>query len=189
MKRSFIDSLKERVLLFDGAMGTQLLARELTPDDFGGKRWEGCNDYLSLTRPDVVEAIHTAYFEAGADCVETNSFQASGVRLAEWGLGEKTREINRAGAEIARRVADRYERADGRPRFVAGSIGPSGLLPSSEDPDLGKLGFEDILAGFLDQARGLVEGGADILILETCQDMLEMRAQILAARQAFTELD
>src|SRR5206468_2663435 len=116
--------------------GTQIQARNLAPEDFGGVRWEGCNDYLSLTRPDVVEAIHEAYFEAGADVVETNSFQASRVRLEEWGLGERTYDMNRAAAEIARRVADRCS-ADGRPRFVAGSIGPSGLLPSSEDPDLG----------------------------------------------------
>src|SRR6266496_6787176 len=105
MTSRLLETLRTRVLFYDGAMGTQIQARSLTAADFGGK--EGCNDYLSLTRPDVVEAIHTAYFEAGADCVETNSFQASGVRLAEWGLGEKTREINRAGAEIARRVADR----------------------------------------------------------------------------------
>jgi 5-methyltetrahydrofolate--homocysteine methyltransferase len=173
------------VLFFDGGMGTQLQARELSPDDFGGKRWEGCNDYLSLTRPDVVEAVHAAYFEAGADCVETNSFQASHVRLEEWGLGEKTLEINRAGAAIARRVADRFEKADGRPRFVAGSMGPSGMLPSSEDPDLGKLRLEDLVPAFAVQAEGLLAGGADVLILETCQDMLEMKAQMLAAREAF----
>jgi 5-methyltetrahydrofolate--homocysteine methyltransferase len=173
------------VLLFDGGMGTQLQARELSPEDFGGKRLEGCNDHLSLTRPDVVEAIHAAYFEAGADAVETNSFQASRVRLEEWGVGEKTHEINRAAAAIARRAADRFERADGRPRFVAGSIGPSGMLPSSEDPDLGRLRLEDLVPAFAVQAEGLLEGGADLLILETCQDMIEMKAQILAAREAF----
>ncbi|HEY2955417.1 MAG TPA: methionine synthase [Candidatus Eisenbacteria bacterium] len=173
------------MLLFDGGMGTQLQARELSPEDFGGKRLEGCNDHLSLTRPDVVEAIHAAYFEAGADAVETNSFQASRVRLEEWGVGEKTHEINRAAAAIARRAADRFERADGRPRFVAGSIGPSGMLPSSEDPDLGRLRLEDLVPAFAVQAEGLLEGGADLLILETCQDMIEMKAQILAAREAF----
>ena len=103
------------MLFFDGGMGTQIQARELTADDFGGKRWEGCNDYLSLTRPDVIEAVHAAYFEAGADCVETNSFQASRTRLEEWDLGDKTREMNRAAAAIARRVADRFEQADRRP--------------------------------------------------------------------------
>src|SRR5207249_3754938 len=179
----YLDSLRERVLVFDGAMGTQIQARPLTASDFGGK--EGCNDFLSVTRPDVIEAIHGAYFDAGADVVETNSFQASQTRLEEWGIGERTREINRAGAEIARRVADRYEAEDGRPRFVAGSIGPSGLLPSSEDPDLGRLGLESLVPAFAEQALGLVEGGADVLILETCQDLLEMKAQILAARQAF----
>jgi 5-methyltetrahydrofolate--homocysteine methyltransferase len=181
----FLDVLRDRVLIFDGAMGTQLQARELGPDDFGGARWEGCNDYLSITRPDVVEAIHATYFESGADVVETNSFQAARLRLEEWDLGEQTHEINRAGAAIARRVADRFEKADGRPRFVAGSMGPSGMLPSSEDPDLGKYGLEELTDAFEVQARGLVEGGADVLILETCQDILEMKAQILACREAF----
>jgi len=180
---SYLEQLRQRVLFFDGAMGTQVQARELVAEDFGGQRWEGCIDYLSVTRPDVVEAIHTAYFEAGADVVETNSFQASRTRLEEWGLGERTVEINRAAAAAARRVADRAA-ADGRPRFVAGSMGPSGLLPSSEDPDLGRLSQADLVPSFRDQAQGLLAGGADLLILETCQDILEMKAQILAAREA-----
>ncbi|MBI5710498.1 MAG: methionine synthase [Candidatus Eisenbacteria bacterium] len=184
MASRLLEALSQRVLFYDGAMGTQLQAHGLSPEDFGGKRWEGCNDALSLTRPDVVDAVHAAYFEAGADVVETNSFQASRLRLEEWGLGEQTLELNRAAAEIARRVADRFEAADGRPRFVAGSIGPSGFLPSSEDPELGRLALEDLVPAFEVQARGLVEGGADVLILETCQDMIEMRAQILAAREA-----
>jgi 5-methyltetrahydrofolate--homocysteine methyltransferase len=188
VKSAYLDALRERVLVFDGGMGTQIHARELTAADFGGERWLGCNDYLPITRPDVVDDIHAAYFEAGADVVETDSFQGSALRFAEWGLGERTLEINRAAAAIARRVADRFAAADGRPRFVAGSMGPSGLLPSSEDPDLGRLGLEDIVAGFLPQAQGLVAGGADVLILETCQDMLEMKAQILASREAMTRV-
>ena len=183
MTSLLLETLRDRVLFYDGAMGTQIQARNLTAEDFGGKRWEGCNDYLSLTRPDVVDDIHAAYFEAGADCVETNSFQASRLRLEEWGLADRTLEMNRAAAAIARRVADRFA-ADGRPRFVAGSIGPSGLLPSSEDPDLGRKTFDDLLPAFAEQAQGLIEGGADVLILETCQDMLEMKAQILGARLA-----
>ncbi len=185
MTSRLLDTLRERVLVFDGGMGTQLQARNLGPDDFGGKRWEGCNDHLCLTRPDVVEDIHAAYFEAGADVVETNSFQAARLRLEEWGLGEQTLEINRAAATLARRAADRFEQADGRPRFVAGSMGPSGMLPSSEDADLGKLRLEDLVPAFAVQAQGLLEGGADVLILETCQDILEMKAQILACREAF----
>jgi 5-methyltetrahydrofolate--homocysteine methyltransferase len=184
MSSPYLDALRERVLIFDGAMGTQLQARALTADDFGGK--EGCNDYLSVTRPEVVESIHAAYFEAGADCVETNSFQASQLRLEEWGLGQRTREINREAARIARRVADRHAERDGRARYVAGSMGPSGLLPSSEDPDLGRLRLEDLVPAFRVQAEGLIEGGADLLILETCQDILEMKAQILACREAFS---
>ena len=184
MTSRLLDCLADRVLFYDGGMGTQLQARELTADDFGGKRFEGCNDFLSLTRPDVVESVHAAYFEAGADGVETNSFQASRVRLEEWGLGEKTLEINRAGAVIARRVADRFEAGDGRPRFVVGSIGPSGMLPSSEDPDLGRKTLDDLRPIFAEQAQGLLEGGADVLMLETCQDILEMKAQVLGARDA-----
>ncbi len=180
-----LETLRERVLFFDGGMGTQVQARDLSAADFGGKRWEGCIDYLSLTRPDVVEGIHAAYFDAGADIVETNSFQASRTRLDEWELGARTLELNRAAATIARRVADRYA-ADGRPRFVAGSMGPSGYLPSSEDPELGRLTLADLVESFRDQARGLIEGGADVLILETCQDILEMKAQMLAAREAMT---
>ena len=181
----YLNQLRDRVLFFDGAMGTQVHARELTAEDYGGKRWEGCVDYLSLTRPDVVEAIHAGYLDAGADVVETNSFQASRTRLAEWGLAERTVELNRAAAAAARRVADCYAAKDGRPRFVAGSMGPSGYLPSSEDPDLGKLALRDLVPSFREQAQGLLEGGADVLILETCQDILEMKAQVLAAREAF----
>src|SRR5499427_1608617 len=107
MKTSkFLDRFRDGVVFFDGGMGTQVQARELSAEDYGGKRWEGCIDYLSLTRPDIVESIHAAYFDAGADVVETNSFQASRVRLAEWGLAERTIEMNRAAAAIARRVAD-----------------------------------------------------------------------------------
>jgi 5-methyltetrahydrofolate--homocysteine methyltransferase len=184
MTSRLLEALADRVLFYDGGMGTQLQARDLTADDFGGKRYEGCNDVLSLTRPDVVEAIHTAYFEAGADGVETNSFQASRLRLEEWGLADRTLEINRAAAAIARRVADRFEAADRRPRFVVGSIGPSGMLPSSEDPDLGRKSLDDLRPIFAEQAQGLIEGGADVLILETCQDILEMKAQVLGARDA-----
>uniref|UniRef100_A0A832MKQ5 Methionine synthase n=1 Tax=Eiseniibacteriota bacterium TaxID=2212470 RepID=A0A832MKQ5_UNCEI len=186
MTHPFLEALRHRVLVYDGGMGTQVHARNLTPEDFGGK--DGCVDILPVTRPDIVEEIHAAYFDAGADVVETDSFQASAIRFAEWGLADRTREINRAAAAIARRVADRVAAADGRPRFVAGSMGPSGMLPSSEDPDLGRLGFEQIVEGFLPQALGLVEGGADVLILETCQDMLEMKAQMFAAREAFARL-
>ena len=185
MNSRFLDTVRQRVLLFDGAMGTGLQERNLGPEDFGGQRWEGCNDYLSITRPDVVDDLHSAYFDAGADCVETNSFQAARLRLEEWDLGDQTYDINKAAAAIARRVADRYEEKDGRPRFVVGSMGPSGMLPSSEDPDLGKYTLEDLIPAFEVQARGLVDGGSDVLILETCQDILEMKAQILACREAF----
>jgi 5-methyltetrahydrofolate--homocysteine methyltransferase len=166
-------------------MGTLLQSRGLGPDDFGGARLEGCIDHLSVSRPDVVADAHRLYFEAGADVVETNSFQASRLRLTEWGIGDRTFDVNRGAAALARAVADEFEAKDGRPRFVAGSIGPSGMLPSSEDPDLGRLGLEQLVEEFEDQARGLLEGGADVLILETCQDILELKAQMLACRAAF----
>ena len=187
MTSRFLDVLRQRVLVYDGAMGTQIQAQNLSADDFGGKRWEGCNDYLSLTKPEAIERIHVAYFEAGADVVETNSFQASRVRLEEWGIGEKTFAVNEAAAAIARRVADRFS-TPARPRFVAGSIGPSGMLPSSEDPDLGRMSLDDLVPGYVEQAGGLIVGGADVLILETCQDMLEMKAQVVGSRQAFATL-
>src|SRR5258708_22930595 len=130
MNSPILQALRERILFYDGGMGTQLQLRNLGPDDFGGQRWEGCNDYLSLTRPDVVESVHDAYFEAGADVVETNSFQASRVRLEEWGLADRALELHRAAATLARRAADRAAAAR-PPRLVARSIGPSGRRPSS----------------------------------------------------------
>src|SRR6476661_8230139 len=117
----YLAAVRDRVIVFDGAMGTQIQNFNLSAEDFGGK-W-GCNDYLPITRPDVVESIHAAYFEAGADVVETDTFGGSRPKFEEYGLGERTHEINKAAAAIARRVADRYSTPD-RPRFVAGSIGP-----------------------------------------------------------------
>src|SRR6478609_1864839 len=168
-------------------MGTEIQALDLTAADFGGDRQLGNNDHLSVTRPDAIEGIHLAYLEAGADVVETNSFQASRIRMTEWGVGDHTREINLCAARIARAAADAFA-TPSRPRFVAGSIGPSGMLPSSDDPALSEISFAGLSEAFCEQAAALVEGGADVLVIETQQDILETRAAIDGARAAFREL-
>ncbi|HEY3676007.1 MAG TPA: methionine synthase [Candidatus Tumulicola sp.] len=173
----YLDALEQRVLLFDGAMGTQLMAMELGPADYGGNDRLGCHEALVLERPDVVEAIHTAYLEAGADVVETDSFMGSRLKLSEYGLGDRTAEVNRRAAEIARAACDRFSTLE-RPRFVAGSMGPTGMLISSSDPALSKITFAELADIYGEQARALVEGGVDVLLLETMQDMLELKAAI-----------
>src|SRR5512140_960377 len=175
---TFRDAVVRRVLVFDGAMGTQIQRHQLKAPEFGGK--EGANDLLVLTRPDLVEDIHGRYFAVGCDVVETNTFGSSRLKLDEYGLGHRTYEVNFKAAIIARRAAERFSK-DGRPRFVAGSIGPTGLLPSSSDPALGNITADALERIFVEQAKGLIEGGVDAIIVETQQDMLELRAAVLAA--------
>ncbi|HTX02860.1 MAG TPA: methionine synthase [Candidatus Acidoferrales bacterium] len=184
MTSAFLAALHDRVLVFDGAMGTQLMALELDDAAFGGASYHGCNEALVLTRPELISNIHTAYLEAGADVLETDSFTASRHKLDEYGLGEKTLEINRRAAEIARDAADRFSTAD-KPRFVAGSLGPTGMLISSSDPALSKITFEQLAAIYGEQARALVEGGSDLLLIETSQDLLEMKAAIIGIVREF----
>jgi 5-methyltetrahydrofolate--homocysteine methyltransferase len=172
----YLDLIAERTVVFDGAMGTRLQEAGL----------EGNNDHFSITRPDVIESIHASYLEAGADVVETNSFQASRLRMTEWGVGDETRDINVAAARIARRCADEFE-TPSRPRYVAGAIGPSGMLPSSDDPALSGISFADLSEVFREQAAGLLEGGADLLVIETQQDILETRAAMDGARAAMRD--
>lgn len=174
---AYIRALQDRVLVFDGAMGTQLMDLELTAEDFGGESLHGCNEALVLSRPDVVAKIHRDYFAAGADVVETNSFTASRLKLEEYGIGEKTPEVNRRAAKLAREAADAYSTPE-RPRFVAGALGPTGMLISSSDPALSKITFNELRDIYGEQARYLVEGGVDLLMLETSQDLLEMKAAI-----------
>jgi 5-methyltetrahydrofolate--homocysteine methyltransferase len=181
---AFLDRLADHVLVFDGAMGTSIQGYDLTAEDFGGK--EGCNDYLVLTRPDVIEAIHESFLAVGCDVVETDTFNASRLRLEEYGLGEKTREVNTAAAQIARRVADRFSTPE-KPRFVAGSMGPTGKLLSSEDPALADISFDDLAAIFKEQAAALVEGGVDLLIVETMFDILELKAAVWGIHQYVAE--
>ncbi len=177
--RDFLAASGERIVVFDGGMGATLEQFDLTEADYGGLRGK-CHEALVLNRPDVIEGVHRSMLEAGAEVIETDSFQGSRLKLEEWGLGEHTLEINTKAAQIARQAA-------GEHRFVAGSIGPTGFLPASTDPTLGKISFAELVAVFAEQARGLVEGGADLIIIETAQDILEVKAAIFGAREAFTE--
>jgi 5-methyltetrahydrofolate--homocysteine methyltransferase len=178
-ERDFIAATKERVVVFDGGMGATLEQFDLTQEDYGGLEGK-CHEALVLQRPDVIEGVHASMLEAGAEVVETDTFQGSRLKLEEWGLGEHTLEINRKAAEIARRAA-------GEERFVAGSIGPTGFLPASDDPTLGDISFRRLVEVFAEQVAGLVEGGADLIIVETAQDILEVKAAIFGAREAFKE--
>src|SRR5947209_16784181 len=188
--RNLLEAIARGVVIFDGAMGTTLqrmqLAGELTVKDFDGR--QGCNEVLSLTRPEVVAGVHRGYLEVGSDAVETNTFGASRPKLDEFDLGAKLYEVNLAAARIAREEADRAERADGRPRYVAGSLGPSGFLPSSSDPDLGRMRPSELVEIFREQCVPLLEGGVDCIIAETAQDLLELRAQVFGARKAMEEV-
>jgi 5-methyltetrahydrofolate--homocysteine methyltransferase len=175
---TFREAVARRVLVFDGAMGTQIQGEHLTVSDFGGK--EGANDLLTLTRPDLIEAIHGRYFAAGCDVVETNTFGSSRLKLDEYDVGHRTYEVNFRAAILARRAAERWS-TPGQPRFVAGSMGPTGMLPSSTDPSLGNITGDALERIYFEQAKGLIEGGVDALILETHQDILELRAAVLAA--------
>ena len=177
--RDYLAAVRDRVVVFDGGMGATLEEFDLTQEDYGGLEGK-CHEALVLNRPDVIEDVHRSMVEAGAQVVETDTFQASRLKLDEWGLADHTLEINVKAAEIARK-------AIGEEGFVAGSIGPTGHLPASDDPTLGVIGFRELVAIFEEQARGLVTGGADLLIIETAQDILEVKAAIFGAREAFAE--
>jgi 5-methyltetrahydrofolate--homocysteine methyltransferase len=178
-ERDYLGAVRERVVVFDGGMGATLEQFDLSSEDYGGLEGK-CHEALVLNRPDVIEGVHTSMLEAGAEVVETDTFQGSRLKLDEWGLGEHTLEINTRAAEIARKAA-------GPERFVAGSIGPTGFLPASDDPTLGDISFAKLVEIFTEQARGLVEGGADLIIIETAQDILEVKAAIFGAREAFKQ--
>ncbi len=183
----YLEAIRDHVLIFDGAMGTSIQRYKLTAEDFGGEQFNGCNDYLVITRPDVIEAIHASFLEVGSEVLETNTFRSNRLTLGEYGLGDQVLEINRTAAQLARRVADRFAAETGIPRYVAGSIGPSGKLPSSDDPDLSNITFDELADLFAEQARGLVEGGVDVLLIETSQDILEVRAAVYGITRYFNE--
>jgi 5-methyltetrahydrofolate--homocysteine methyltransferase len=185
---SYLAALGDRVLVFDGAMGTSIQRYNLSAADFGGERLEGCNDYLVITRPDVIGEIHASFLEVGCDVVETNTFRSNRITLAEYRLQDRVHEINVAAAALARSVADRFSTPE-QPRFVAGSIGPSGFLPSASDPTLGNITFDELVPVFAEQARALIEGGVDLLLIETSQDILEVKAAIFGCREAIVAAD
>jgi len=182
----YLEAVQERVIIFDGAMGTGLQAKNLTAEHYGGERYLGCFDYLSISYPQVVEDIHRSFLEVGVDVVQTNTFRANSITLNEYGLGERVIEINSAAASLAHQLADEYS-AFGHQRFVAGSIGPSGMLPSADDPDLSNISFDELEAVFCRQALGLITGGVDLILIETSQDILEMKAVISGILGAFNE--
>src|SRR3954464_6928309 len=177
--RDYLAATRDRVVVFDGGMGATLEQFDLTQEDYGGLAGK-CHEALVLNRPDVIQGVHEAMLEAGAIVLETDSFQGSRLKLEEWGLADHTLEVNRKAAEIARAAA-------GESRFVAGSIGPTGHLPASDDPTLGRITFGELRTVFAEQATGLLQGGADLIIIETAQDILEVKAAVFGARDAMKE--
>ena len=182
-RQALEDALSTRILVLDGAMGTMLQDRHLTAADFGGPALEGCNENLVLTRPDVILDVHREYFRAGSDIVETDSFQSGPMVLAEYGLADRAFEISRTAAALARQAADEFSRP-GRPRFVAGSIGPTTKSLNIS----GAITFDELVANYYEQVRGLVAGGADILLLETCNDTSNIKAGLVAIDRLGKEL-
>ncbi len=177
--RDFMAATRDRIIVYDGGMGATLEQFDLSlENDY--KLPGRCHEVLVLNRPDVIEGVHTAMLDAGAEVLETDTFQASRLKLSEWGLEQHTFEINQKAAEIARKAA-------GEHRFVAGSIGPTGFLPASDDPTLGQIQFPELATVFEEQAHALIKGGADLLIIETAQDILEVKAAIFGARAAFKQ--
>ncbi len=183
----FLETLAHKVIIYDGAMGTNIQRYQLTAQDYGGQATEGCNEYLVLTKPSVIEEIHTGFLEAGCDVLETDSFTGSRLKLDEYGLGALTHEINLTAAQLARRLADRYSTPQ-QPRFVAGSLGPTGMLPSSNDPLLSNITYQQLVEIFQEQAASLLQGGVDVMLIETSQDILEVRAAITGIRRAMQQV-
>jgi 5-methyltetrahydrofolate--homocysteine methyltransferase len=178
---NLLETLKERIVVFDGAMGTNLQVQNLTLDDFGGPRFEGCNENLLVTRPDAVEKVHAGFLDVGCDVVETNSFNGTPVDFAEYGVADKAYDMNVLAAQLAKRVAADYSTND-KPRWVAGSMGPGRKLPT-----LGHISFAELRDAYSVQARGLLDGGVDLLIVETCQDLLQTKAALSAIFSVFAE--
>ncbi len=182
-EKALRELLAKRILVLDGAMGTMLQQRNLSAADFGGPALEGCNENLVVTRPDVVLDIHRKYFEAGADIVETDSFGGTPLVLAEYGLQAQAQELNRRAAELARQAAEEFS-TPGRPRFVAGSMGPT----TKAITVTGGVTFEGLLDSYSVQAKGLIEGGSDLLLVETCQDTRNIKSAILAIQKLSREI-
>ena len=176
-----LHSSEHPVLVFDGATGTSLQQMDLTADDFGGAALEGCNENLVFTRPDAVQAVHRLFLDAGCDVIETDTFGAASTVLAEYDLQDQAFAINKRAAELAREMADAYSTPE-KPRFVAGSMGPTTKLPT-----LGHIGFDELRDAFAEQAEGLLAGDVDLFIVETCQDVLQIKAALQGIEQAFAK--
>jgi 5-methyltetrahydrofolate--homocysteine methyltransferase len=176
----FLETLKERIVVFDGAMGTNLHAQDLTVDDYGGPQFEGCPEHLLISHPEAVEKVHAGFFEVGCDVVETDSFGGASIVLAEYQIAHLAYDLNFKAAQLARRIAADFSTKE-RPRWIAGSMGPTTKLPT-----LGHISFLDMKASYREQARGLLDGGADLLIVETCQDLLQTKAALAAIFDEFT---
>jgi 5-methyltetrahydrofolate--homocysteine methyltransferase len=177
----YLDLISQRVVVYDGATGTNLQLRDLGPDDFGGEVYEGCNEMLVLTRPDVVRDLHRSFLEVGVDVIETNSFGTFPVVLTEYGLADRTIELATEAAKLAKEVAHGYSTPD-RPRFVAGSMGPGTKLPT-----LGQISFKDLRDAYEQLAKGLLDGGVDLLLVETSYDLLQAKAAMQACRRAMAK--
>ena len=174
----YLQTVNERVVVFDGAFGTYVQGKDLTADDFGGQHLEGCNELLAVTRPDLIAAMHEDFLKAGVDALETATFGSFGTVLTEYGIADRAYEVTLAAARIARDVANSFE-SDGRPRYVAGSVGPGTKLPS-----LGHIAFGDLRDTYEEHARALIEGGVDLLLIETCMDLLQIKAAMQGGRRA-----
>ena len=179
--KTFEQIVKEKIVVFDGAMGTNLQLQNLSADDFGGEHFNGCNEYLVLSKPSAIEKVHSDFLIAGADVIETDSFGSSSIVLAEYGIQDRAYEISKKAAELAKNVARNFSTPT-HPRFVAGSIGPTTKLPS-----LGHISFLEMERSYYEQVAGLVDGGSDLLIIETCQDVLQIKAALGAAFRCFAD--
>src|SRR5437588_7493817 len=179
MPSSFLDTLKERIVVFDGAMGTNLHAQDLTVDDYGGPQFEGCPEHLLISKPEAVEKVHAGFLEVGCDVIETNSFGGASIVLVEYQIAHLAYDLNKKAAELAKRVASDFSTKE-KPRWVACSMGHTTKLPT-----LGHISFLDMKASYREQARGLLDGGADLLIVETCQDILQIKSALAAIFEEF----
>ena len=179
-KENFLQALENGIILFDGAMGTEIQKLNPKSEDFPDGK-DGFNDGLSFSKPEWIKETHRSYLKAGSDCIETNTFGSNKIKLDEYGFGDKTVELNQKNAELARSVCDEFT---DRQRFVVGSMGPTGYLPSSNDPDLGQKPLSEIRQAFELQAEGLIQGGADALLIETSQDILEVKLAVEASHAA-----
>ena len=180
MRESLIDEVEKRILLFDGAMGTEIQRLDPKLDDFPDRK-DGFNDGLVISRAEWIKQIHINYLNAGADCIETNTFGSNKLKLGEYGFSDRTVEFNKNAAQLARQACSLFS---DRPRYVIGSMGPTGYLPSSDDPDLGQKSLDEIREAFELQAEGLILGGVDALLIETSQDILEVKLAIEACHNA-----